>query len=184
VSDPDPDLDPAPDAGPPAADAGAVVRVPVRAGAGATADDVLADDAEHALADDAEHALADDAEHPLADLDVAAPRRAGRLAGIAAFAYVCWYIAGLVVLDVSPSAYNALNRFYGSLGFRVVLAGVLLALVFHLIDGLRVTVEDLIPGWDRHDLLLRTITGFLVPVVWIPAALVVVWPAVRGWFSW
>lgn len=111
-------------------------------------------------------------------------RRIGRMAGVVSFVYVCWYIAGLVVLEASPSAYNALNRFYGSLGFRVVLAAVLLALVFHLVDGLRVTVEDLVPGWDRHDLVLRTIARFLVPVMWIPAALVVVWPAVRGWFSW
>lgn len=113
-----------------------------------------------------------------------ATRRLGRLAGIVAFAYVAWYVVGLVVLDTDPARYNALNRATGNLTARLLLAGVLLALVFHLLDGLRVAIEDLVPGVARRDLQLRVGVRFLVPALWIPGALVLVWPAVRSWFSW
>lgn len=110
--------------------------------------------------------------------------RVRRLAGVVAFGYVVWSVLGLVLLDRDPSAYNALNRGTGNLVARLVLAGVLLALVFHLVDGLRVALIDLVPRFRRHDLGLRTIASFLVPALWIPATVVLLWPAVRGWFSW
>ena len=133
---------------------------------------------------DGDGALAEDEGQHEAAAPAVATRRLGRLAGIVAFAYVAWYVLGLVVLDTDPARYNALNRATGNLAARLVLAGVLLALVFHLLDGLRVAIEDLVPGVARRDLQLRVGVRFLVPALWIPGALVLVWPAVRSWFSW
>lgn len=120
-----------------------------------------------------------------ADIDEPArhPRPWGRIASIVSLVYVAWYVIGLVVLQRAPGAFNAMNRFYGSIGARVVLCGVLLALLFHLLDGLRVTAQDALPRLAAHELGLRATVRFVLLAAWIPAAAAVLWPAIRTWFS-
>lgn len=104
-------------------------------------------------------------------------------AGVVSLAYVIWYIAGLILLEANPSAYTRANQAYGSLGARFVLGLVLIALLFHLFDGLRTVGEQLIPRLTRHDLGLRAAVRFCTFALWIPGALVLVWPAIRTWFA-
>lgn len=110
-------------------------------------------------------------------------RRWMRIAGAVGVAYVCWYVLGLVVLEASPSGYNSMNGFYASLPFRVVLCVVALALIVHLVDGVRFTLVDLWPRLVGRDAGLRAAARFVICASWIPAALVLLWPAVRGWFA-
>ncbi len=97
--------------------------------------------------------------------------------------YVAWYVIGLVVLEVDPSTYNAMNRLYGTLGARLVLCAVLLALLYHLLDGVRIFAQDARPRLLAHELLLRAVVRFVLLAVWVPAAVGMLWPAVRTWFS-
>jgi succinate dehydrogenase hydrophobic anchor subunit len=110
-------------------------------------------------------------------------RRWGRVAALVSLLYVAWYVIGLVVLQRSPGAYNALNRFSGGVGMRILLCGVLLAVLYHLLDGLRVTALDAIPRLAPHEVVLRTTVRFLLLAAWIPASVAVLWPAIRTWFS-
>lgn len=103
--------------------------------------------------------------------------------GLVAFAYVVWASVDLLVLARSGPVFTDLHRHYGNLGVRVVFAGVVVALLHHGLDGMRVALEDLVPATRRADRWLRALTRFGVPAVGIPAALVLVWPAVRGWFA-
>ncbi len=107
----------------------------------------------------------------------------GRIAAVISLVYVAWYVVGLVVLQRSAGTYNALNRFYGGLVPRVVLCGVLLAVLYHLLDGVRATAQDALPRLAGHEVLLRATVRFLLLAVWIPASVVVLWPAIRTWFS-
>lgn len=107
----------------------------------------------------------------------------GPLTGLVAFAYVLWYVVDLAVLAVSAPAYNALHRFYGSLAMRVVWCAVLLALLFHALDGLRRTLVDLVPRFGRVDRWSRALVRFLLPAIGIPGAVVLLWPSIRWWFS-
>ena len=109
--------------------------------------------------------------------------RWGRVAALVSLLYVAWYVVGLVVMQRSPATYNALNRFIGGVGMRVLLCGVLLAVLYHLLDGVRVTALDAIPRLAPHEVLLRTVVRFLLLAAWIPASVAVLWPAVRTWFS-
>ena len=109
--------------------------------------------------------------------------RAAHVAGLASFAYVVWYVGSLVLLGLNPSAYNRFNQFYASVGARAVLAAVLGALIFHLLDGLRATAQQFLPRFAGHELVLRSAVGFLTFALWIPGALIVMWPAIRSWFS-
>jgi succinate dehydrogenase hydrophobic anchor subunit len=110
-------------------------------------------------------------------------RRWGMVGGLVSLAYVCWYIVDLVVLDTNPSGFTAAHRVYGNVAFRGLFALVFLAIVFHGLDGLRVTVTDALPRSRRHDVGLRAAVRFATFAVWIPAAVALLWPAIREWFS-
>jgi len=107
----------------------------------------------------------------------------GRIAAFVSLLYVAWYVVGLVVLKADPGAYNGLNRFYGGGGARVVLCGVLLAVLYHLLDGVRVTAQDGIPRLAAHEVALRTAVRFVLLAAWIPLSVAVLWPVIRTWFS-
>jgi succinate dehydrogenase/fumarate reductase cytochrome b subunit len=152
-------------------------------------DDV--DDAAVALVDDGDDdgddddADGDDADDESEPLTPAVPpsRRWAHTAAIVSLLYACWYVIGLVVLEISPTAYNSMNRAYGSLAFRLVLAAVALALIFHLADGTRVAITGLFPRTRAHDLGLRASARFVTLAAGIPAIVVILWPAIRSWFS-
>ena len=58
-----------------------------------------------------------------------------------------------------------------------------LALLYHGLDGLRVIVTDFAPSLRSRQRLARGVVAFVLFAAWIPTALVIVWPAVRGWFA-
>ncbi len=105
------------------------------------------------------------------------------IGGLVSLLYVVWYTVDLVVLDANPAWFTAAHRVYGNIAFRGVFAAVFLAIVFHGLDGLRVTVADVVPSLRRHDIGLRAAVRFLTFAVWIPATVILLWPAIREWFS-
>lgn len=88
--------------------------------------------------------------------------------------------AALVVLGRDRSAFNRLADLAGNVGARVVLVAAVVAAIHHTFDGLRVAVTDLVPSWRAHDRGLRLLTRFSLPALGIPAAVVILWPAVTG----
>lgn len=119
-------------------------------------------------------------------IDAVAPpagRRWARLAGIVSLVYVCGYIGVLVVLESSPTAYNSLYRTMAGTFGRTLLCAFVLALLFHLLDGLRSTIEDLRPDLIPRDVALRAAVRFVTFAVWVPTSVVLLWPSIRGWFA-
>lgn len=121
-----------------------------------------------------------------AAVPVAAARRRWSwrsVAGIVALVYAWWAAIDLLLLAQSGPRFSELHRTMGNVGVRVVLVGVLVALLAHGLDGVRVAVEDLVPATRRADPALRAAVRFLVPALAVPGALVLLWPVVRGWFA-
>lgn len=110
-------------------------------------------------------------------------RRLAAVAGVGSVLYVAWIVVDLVVLAISGTAYTSMHEALGSLPARSILCLAWLALLYHGADGLRVVATDFAPRLERRDPGLRWAVGFVVFAVWIPTALVIVWPAVRGWFA-
>lgn len=109
--------------------------------------------------------------------------RWGAVAGVVVFAYLVWLAVDLVVAAVDRRAFTTIHEAYGSLAVRVVVGAVLVAVVFHTLDGLRRLLEEVRPGLVRRDERLRAVVAFATAVLSVPGVVVVVWPAVRGWFS-
>ena len=70
---------------------------------------------------------------------------AHRLSGIAIFAFVCMHIIDVSLYAVSSSLYDNVHQLYGTGFMRVFEVGLLLALLFHAMNGLRLIAIDV---WD------------------------------------
>jgi succinate dehydrogenase hydrophobic anchor subunit len=110
-------------------------------------------------------------------------RRLAIVAGVVSLAYIAWVVADLVVLQLSGSIYTTMHEALRGLAPRLVLAGAWLALLYHGLDGLRVVVTDFAPRLRSRDRALRALVSFVLFATWIPTSLILLWPAIRGWFA-
>lgn len=90
---------------------------------------------------------------------------AHRLSGIGVFLFICLHIIDVSLYAVSPSLYDEVHLLYGSAPMRVFEVGLLLALLFHALNGLRVIAIDV---WD---LGVRQAARLLAVVVALTAVL-------------
>lgn len=109
--------------------------------------------------------------------------RWGAVAGLVLFAYAAWAAVDLVLAGVARSAFNRLHELYASFLGRTVIAVVVVAALFHLLDGLRRLAEEARPAWARRDPALRTAVAFATAALGVPAVAVVLWPTVQGWVA-
>jgi len=143
------------------------------------ADDVVddADDADDAVNDVVDEVGDDDA------VTDGPSRRWARVGGAVSLAYLVWYVLDLLLYAQAPSTFNAAHRLYGNVGVRAILAVVLLGILVHGTDGMRVTLIDLRPRLVSRDPWLRAAARFVTFAVWIPMALALFWPLIRSWIA-
>jgi len=70
---------------------------------------------------------------------------AHRLSGIAIFAFVCMHIVDVSLYAASSSLYDNVHQLYGTAFMRLFECGLLLALLFHAFNGIRLVAIDV---WD------------------------------------
>jgi succinate dehydrogenase/fumarate reductase cytochrome b subunit len=106
-----------------------------------------------------------------------------KIAGYAVLLWVLWYLAQLVALRLDPLWFADMHEWSGALGARLAACAVLGALLYHGLNGLRIVVLESVREPSGR-LMSATDLGvlFLGLAVWIPAATVVLWPAVEGRF--
>ena len=110
-------------------------------------------------------------------------RRWGVLAGLVLYAYAAFLAIEMGAAGIDTRAFGRLHQIQGNVLVRFVLAGVLLAALFHSLNGLRIIVLAAVPRWSRHDEAVRSLVQFLTFAVGIPGAFVIVWPSVWEWFT-
>jgi succinate dehydrogenase / fumarate reductase, cytochrome b subunit len=84
---------------------------------------------------------------------------AHRVSGVAIFAFLALHLVDVAAYAVSPALYDEIHVLYGTLGMRLFESGLLFAILFHALNGLRLLAIDLV------DVGARTIAGLLVAVV-------------------
>ena len=103
-----------------------------------------------------------------------------RVSGFLVFLFLLLHI-----VDVSlvrwPALYDDVHAVYGNVVLRVFEVGLLFALLFHALNGLRIVVVDFWPdAVRRQHLLLWGVVG-LTLAAGVPGAAVILWPALgRG----
>ena len=104
-----------------------------------------------------------------------------RVSGFLVFIFLLLHI-----VDVSlvrwPATYNDVHELYGNILLRIFECGLLFALLFHSLNGLRIVMVDFFPGAVRRERLLTTWVGVLTLLAGIPGSIVILWPWIDGTF--
>ncbi len=106
---------------------------------------------------------------------------AHRVTGFLVFAFLL-----LHVVDVSlvrwPSLYDDVHRVYGNVLLRLFEVGLLFALLFHALNGLRIIAVDFFPAAIGYQRRLLAAAVALTVVAGVPGAVVIMWPFLSGRF--
>jgi succinate dehydrogenase / fumarate reductase cytochrome b subunit len=68
---------------------------------------------------------------------------AHRVSGVAIFAFLALHLVDVSLYAVSAELYDEVHVLYGTLGLRLFECGLLLAILFHALNGLRLLAMDL-----------------------------------------
>jgi succinate dehydrogenase cytochrome b subunit len=66
-----------------------------------------------------------------------------RVSGMAVFAFLCLHILNVGMISISPEVYNEIHAIYSGAPMRIMESVLLLAIIFHALNGLRLIVMDL-----------------------------------------
>ncbi len=90
----------------------------------------------------------------------------------------------LHIVDVSllrwPDTYDQVHRLYGNVMLRLFEVGLLFALLFHSLNGLRIVAVDLFPDAVRNQRRLLQGVVALTLLMGVPGGIVILWPFIDG----
>jgi succinate dehydrogenase / fumarate reductase cytochrome b subunit len=73
-----------------------------------------------------------------------------RITGFLVFAFLLLHIVDIATLN-DPHVYNEIHQLYGNIFLRLFEVGLLFALLYHALNGLRVIMIDFFPGAVRNE---------------------------------
>ncbi len=102
-----------------------------------------------------------------------------RITGFLVFLFLLLHI-----VDVSlvrwPDTYDAVHRLYGNVLLRLFEVGLLLALLFHTFNGVRIVAVDIFPEAVRNQRRLLQAVVALTLLAGVPGGVVIMWPFIEG----
>ena len=98
--------------------------------------------------------------------------------------FLVFFFLLLHIVDVSlvrwPKTYNEVHELYGNIGLRLFEVGLLFALLFHSLNGLRIVLVDFFPDGVRNQRVLLSGVVFLTLAAGIPGVWIIVKPFFLG----
>ena len=98
-----------------------------------------------------------------------------RVSGFLVFCFLLLHIVD-VALVRWPKTYNEVHELYGNILLRLFEVGLLFALLFHSLNGLRIVLVDFFPGAVRNQHVLLSGVVFVTLAAGIPGAWIIVKP--------
>lgn len=102
-----------------------------------------------------------------------------RVSGFLVFLFLLLHVVDVSLLHW-PATYNEVHRLYGNVLLRMFEVGLLLALVFHTLNGLRIAAVDFFPDAVRNQRRLFQGVVVLTLLAGIPGGIVILWPFING----
>ena len=102
-----------------------------------------------------------------------------RVSGFLVFFFLLLHIVD-VSLANNPKLFDEVHAVYGNVLLRAFEVGLLFALLFHSLNGLRVVIIDFFPGAVARERALLAGVVALTLAAGIPGGVVIVWPFVHG----
>ena len=105
---------------------------------------------------------------------------AHRSTGFLVFMFLLLHIVDVSLIRLDVDLYDDVHDLYGNILLRVFECGLLLSLLFHSFNGLRIVLVDFFPGAIRNEKSLTAVATGLTLVLGIPGSLVILWPFIDG----
>ncbi|HEX2034299.1 MAG TPA: succinate dehydrogenase, cytochrome b556 subunit [Chloroflexota bacterium] len=102
-----------------------------------------------------------------------------RISGLGVLLFLCLHVVDTSLLLAGEEAYNHLIRaLYRQWWFQPLEVALGAALVYHALNGVRLTLIDFWDGGVRYERQLRRATAGLFVLVMLPLAAAMLWPFV------
>lgn len=102
-----------------------------------------------------------------------------RITGFLVFCFLLLHIVD-VSLIARPDLYNEIHALYGNVLLRLFEVGLLFALVYHSLNGLRIVMVDFFPGTVRQEKAMLTAVVLLTTVLTVLGGYVIMKPFLDG----
>ncbi len=102
-----------------------------------------------------------------------------RVSGFLVFLFLLLHIVDVSLLRW-PETYDQVHRLYGNVLLRLFEVGLLLALLFHSFNGVRIVAIDFFPDAVRNQRRLLQAVVALTLLTGIPGGIVIMWPFIEG----
>jgi succinate dehydrogenase / fumarate reductase cytochrome b subunit len=103
-----------------------------------------------------------------------------RVSGFLVFMFLLLHIVDVSTISTDLELYDELHELYGNVLLRVFEVGLLFALVFHSLNGLRIVAVDFFPGMVANERKLFTAVLAVTVAVGVPGGIVILWPFIDG----
>ena len=98
--------------------------------------------------------------------------------------FLVFFFLLLHIIDVSliarPHLYDEVHELYGNVLLRLFEVGLLFALVYHSLNGLRIVMIDFFPGAIRQEKAVLWAVAVLSLLITAAGGLVIMWPFIDG----
>jgi succinate dehydrogenase / fumarate reductase, cytochrome b subunit len=102
-----------------------------------------------------------------------------RVSGFLVFLFLLLHVVDVSLLRW-PETYDQVHRLYGNVLLRLFEVGLLFALLFHSLNGLRIVAVDFFPEAVRNQRRLLQAVVALTLLAGIPGGIVILWPFIDG----
>ena len=102
-----------------------------------------------------------------------------RVTGFLVFFFLLLHIVD-VSLIARPHLYDEVHELYGNVLLRLFEVGLLFALVYHSLNGLRIVMIDFFPGSIRNEKAVLWTVAVLSVLITAAGGVVIMWPFVDG----
>lgn len=103
-----------------------------------------------------------------------------RVSGFLVFFFLLLHVVDVSLINISPELYDDVHSLYGNVLLRLFEVGLLAALLFHAMNGLRIILIDFFPGAIRNEKAMTAAVLFLTAVLTAVGGFVIMRPFVEG----
>ena len=103
-----------------------------------------------------------------------------RITGFLVIMFLLLHVVDVSLVNSSPRLYNQVHELYGNVFLRLFEVGLLGALLFHALNGLRIIIYDFFPGAIKRQSEMFTGVVFLTVVLTIVGGFVILHPFFFG----
>jgi succinate dehydrogenase / fumarate reductase cytochrome b subunit len=105
---------------------------------------------------------------------------AHRVTGFLVFMFLLLHIIDVSLVNADVELYDEVHALYGNILLRIFECGLLLALLFHSMNGLRIVIVDFFPRAVANEKALTYGVVAITLLAGIPGSLVILWPFIDG----